>query len=88
MARIYCDYDKLSRGLLLGAMLASGERVTSAVIREKFGVSKATAKRDMNVIEAVLPVAAEVNGGAVMLSLKTPNAALTGAEGRSPKASG
>lgn len=87
MARIYCDYDKMSRGLLLGLMLAKGERVTSAVIRDKFGVSRAQAKRDMNAIEAALPVDAEVNGAAVTLLLKTHNDPNSGAA-RGPIAGG
>ena len=46
------------RGLELAGMLYSGATITSAVIRNRFGVSKATAKRDMTAIEAVLPVTA------------------------------
>jgi len=79
MPKNYGGDDKLTRGLLLGAMLAKGEGVTSAMIHRRFGVSRATAKRDMNVIEATLPVEAEVKGTRVTLSLVTPNAQVTGA---------
>jgi hypothetical protein len=36
--------------------LFHGGEVTSIYIRERFGVSKATAKRDMQLLELVLPV--------------------------------
>ena len=73
MPRHYGGDDKLTRGLLLGSMLAKGGRVTSAMIHKRFGVSIATAKRDMNMIEATLPVEAGVDGKAVTLSMATPN---------------
>jgi predicted DNA-binding transcriptional regulator YafY len=48
----------LERGLELAGMLYGGATVTSKTIVTRFGVSKATAKRDMNAIESTLPVTA------------------------------
>lgn len=58
------DYDPFSRALMLGARIATGGEVTTQYIRDRFGVSKATAKRDMFWIERVLApeVAQEANG--------------------------
>lgn len=41
-------------------MLARGEKITSALIRSLFKVSKATAKRDMNMLETALPLLSEI----------------------------
>lgn len=50
--------DPKERMLRLAAALSAGDKVTSAYIRDRFGVSKATAKRDLYLLESVLPVAA------------------------------
>ena len=39
--------------------LKAGEKITTRQIREKYGVSKATALRDVSTISRVLPVTAE-----------------------------
>ena len=44
------------RGIKLAARLFSGKPVTSAYIREVFGVSWATAKRDLTALQYYLPV--------------------------------
>lgn len=54
MSRRSADNDAMARGLQLGIILATGRRVTTALIRERFGVSAATAKRDMLAIEVTL----------------------------------
>lgn len=74
MPRLQSDFDQPARAARLGVMLARGERVTSAVIRKMFCVSKATAKRDLLMLEASLPVQAEVTArNQVILSLPKGN---------------
>ena len=73
MAKLQGDAALAERALNLGVMLARGERITSATIRKKFGVSKATAKRDMNLIEAALPVRCEVMPGRRAIALELPH---------------
>lgn len=70
MPRRLSDYDQPARAVRLGVLLARGERVTSALICSMFSVSRATAKRDMHMIEISLPVRAEVTAQKqVVLSL-------------------
>ena len=46
----------------LAAHLARGERLTSAFIRREYGVSKATAKRDMIVLAEHYPTSPTFKG--------------------------
>lgn len=74
MARTKSDFDVRSRSVRLGVMLARGDRMTSALIRATFKVSRATAKRDMTMIEAALPVRTEVTAGSkVVITLPPEN---------------
>lgn len=49
----------VGRLLRLALHLGAGKPVTTALIRERFGVSKATAKRDLDRLECLLPVTVE-----------------------------
>lgn len=55
--------------IVLSSHLERGGEVTTALIRKKFGVSKATAKRYMHRLESALPVLASVREGRVVLRL-------------------
>ena len=46
-ARLNRSFDSFTRGLVLGGMHASGCRITTELVRRVFGVSRATAKRDL-----------------------------------------
>lgn len=58
------------RGLLVGRLLCSGREVTTRTLRDLFGVSRATAKRDLLVAETTLRADAKVVGSARAVSLK------------------
>lgn len=45
-----------ARGLILGRLVARGQLLTTAAIRTRFGVSRATAKRDLVQIRALWPM--------------------------------
>lgn len=47
-----------SRMVALTARLFAGHRVTTRYVRRQYGVSKATAKRDVQTLRSVLPVRA------------------------------
>lgn len=65
--------DPMARGLMLGALVAGGATITTKFIRDTFGVSPATAKRDMLAIESVLRANAEVaEGRQVRLCARPP----------------
>jgi len=49
----------LARLLQLALRLGTGQAVTSGYIRERYGVSPATAKRDLVRLECALPVIVE-----------------------------
>ncbi|MEY2690363.1 MAG: hypothetical protein RL375_4563 [Pseudomonadota bacterium] len=67
------DSNPLTRGLKLGLMLAEGKPVTTQLIRQQFGVSKPTAKRDLAAIQTALQVDVEVGPrGAVAVLLARP----------------
>lgn len=51
------------RLLRLALRLGAGQPVTSAYICETYGVSKATAKRDLVRLECLLPVRVELERG-------------------------
>lgn len=55
--------DAFTRGLLIGAHLATGGVLTSAFIRERCGVSKAQANRYMLAAEVTLRAEATVKPG-------------------------
>lgn len=48
--------DTRSRLLKIAAMLYAGHEITSRFIADNFGVSNATARRDVTVLEQALPV--------------------------------
>lgn len=52
--------DQFERGVHLALALARGEVITSRVIKERFGVSWATAKRDLVRLQCALPVETNV----------------------------
>ncbi len=69
--------DVRERMLKLAARLWTGGAVSGAYIRRRFGVSVATSKRDLVVLEQTLPVVAEFrrgNGGRVKLLRLMPSA--------------
>lgn len=55
--------DVRARMLQLAALLYAGEPLTARFIHERFGVSWATAKRDLVVIEQNLPVRCRMRPG-------------------------
>ena len=59
LKRSSAGVDLIERMLRLGALAASGETVTYRRIMDKFQVSRATATRDMQRLEAALAVEAE-----------------------------
>lgn len=69
------DLGPLERGMILGFMLAQGESLTSKGIQEQFGVSRATAKRDLLVAETTLRAEREeAENGAAVVRLRRPTA--------------
>ena len=51
-----------SRMVALTARLMAGHRITTRLIREEHGVSKATAKRDMQALRATIRVREDMLG--------------------------
>jgi predicted DNA-binding transcriptional regulator YafY len=51
--------DPRTRMLKLAQLLYAGQRITSRFVADHFGVSVATAKRDVTLIEKTLPVLCE-----------------------------
>lgn len=47
------------RGIVCAGRLAAGKPITTAWLRQRFNLSKAQAKRDMDKIECALPVKCE-----------------------------
>ncbi len=67
------DYSDVRRRMLaLAAALFAGEQLSTEVIRARFQVSKATAKRDLVVIEQCLPVSFETTRDGARLALLQP----------------
>ena len=70
MAKRASEFNQLTRGLKIAAMLGNGQSITTELIRKQFGVSKATATRDMVVIEQCLPVDAVIENSTKRVSLR------------------
>lgn len=58
----FSDAQAKARLAELGELLQRGEVVTSRVIRQRFGVSRATAKRDLYRVEDHYPTVCEIRG--------------------------
>ena len=54
------DKNRFERGLLLGLELARGASLTTKDLRDRFGLSPATAKRDMLLIEVTARAARSI----------------------------
>ncbi len=54
--------DSFTRGAALARMLLAGKTLTAEIIMAKFGVSWATAKRDLIALECLFPVEVEGEG--------------------------
>jgi len=64
------------RGVLLATMLHQGKRITTALIRERFGTSQATAKRDLLALEVLTHADADVDTSTRQVTLRArPEAA-------------
>ena len=59
----------IDRGLRIARHIYAGNRIDTRFIADTFGVSSATAKRDMHAIEAALPVKAVKERNRVYLAL-------------------
>jgi predicted DNA-binding transcriptional regulator YafY len=62
--------QQMSRAFEIAKRLYSGGLVSAKQIQNDFGVSKATAQRDMQVVETALPVIARKIDGLTVFSLR------------------
>lgn len=82
------DWKSFVRGLAIGRLMAEGRAVTSEFIAERFGVSIATAKRDMIAIEWALKADRSQENGHTTAKATLRLSATLGGRDVAPRADG
>lgn len=79
MGKRNTEFQAMERGIILALMLARGDSITTRLIRERFSVSAATAKRDLLMLEVTARANAVVKEHNEVTLRLTPNVEVSGA---------